>query len=77
MLASEVSSMFASEVSSMLASEVSNMLASKVSNMLASEVFSTPKLNVDDYAEQFQQFVSGLLDKLAPLKRMIKCCGPW
>ena len=65
------------KVSRILASEVSSMLASKVSNMLASEVFTTPKLDVDDFAEQLQQCVSGLLDKLAPLKRMTKCCGLW
>ena len=35
------------------------------SKLLSSEVFSASKLDVDDFAEQLQQCIAGVLDKLA------------
>lgn len=43
--------------------------------MLTSEEFTGPKFGVDDFAEQLQQRVIGVVDKLASLKRITKRCG--
>ena len=44
-------------------------------DLLSLEVLSKPKLDVNDFVEQLQQCITGVLDKLAHLKRITKRSG--
>ena len=43
--------------------------------LLASSVYTAPMTSTNDYAEQLRQCVVGVLDQLAPSKKMTKRCG--
>ena len=46
-----------------------------LSRLIASPVYSAPKTSTDEFAEQLRESVVGVLDQLAPSKKLMKRCG--
>ena len=45
------------------------------SKLLSSSAYTAPKTKIDDYADQLRECVVGILNQLAPSKKMTKRCG--